>query len=133
MARKVKLPVGIGAEMNKKIPAAIERSIITPHEHEGKGNKPLWLIWKVESSSTGVPYFPVLDSVCDSARSCRYHVLMILDENERRQLAWSDTLPTDVYVERIPANHRFGSSLPQWQMNSHMAIWKARNTMRTGD
>lgn len=97
---------------------ALEKRIVTPHEHEGKGHPPLWVIWVVERSSiTDVPYFPVLDSVCDSEDSARYHVGARLESGVKGM---------EVYVERIPANHRFGSSLPELQQRSHMAAWKAR-------
>jgi hypothetical protein len=103
--------------MENKIPDVIESIITTPHDHEGEHNKPLWLIWKVDRDSrTDVPYFPVLESVCDSERSARYHYLM----------AVSGFLKKEVFVERIPANHGFGSSLDDLQMKTHMAMWKAR-------
>lgn len=101
------------------VPKNLEPAITTPHEHEHpEHNRPLWLIWVVEKSlRTDVPYFPRLDTVCDTEDSCRYHIGAILEINPESK---------DVFVERIPANHRFGSSLPELQMKSHMAIWRAR-------
>lgn len=103
-------------DVSKLVPANLEPAITTPHEHEGKNNPPLWLIWIHR-----VEMFPVLDSVADSEKSCRYHVGAILysrpDEN--------------VYVERIPANHRFGSSLETWQMQSYhsVRVFRKRNQL----
>lgn len=107
-------------------PEHIERSLVTPHEHEGKRNKPLWLIWKVESARTGVPYFPILDTVCDTEESARYHVAMLLDDSDRQKDVYGQEI--FVAVERIPANHRFGSSLGDLQMKTHLALWRARTS-----
>lgn len=104
-----------------------ERDIQTPHEHEhSEYNKPLWLIWRMEHASNGVPYFPVLDTVCDSVESARYHVGMAMEESSRS----STTIK--VYVERIPANHRFGSSLPELQQRAHLALWRKREELAEG-
>ena len=89
-------------------PKSFEPLITTPHEHESKGSPPLWLIWIINGAVT----FPVLDSVADSEDSCRCHVGMIL---------YSDP-DEDVHVERIPANHRFGSSLEDWQMKAYHSV-----------
>ena len=88
-------------------PLSFEPSITTPHDHESKGQPPLWLIWILQPEG-----FPVLDSVADSEDSCRGHVGMIL----------YSAPDADVHVERIPANHRFGSSLEDWQMKSYHSV-----------
>lgn len=126
------------------IPPAVERAITTPHDHEclklgdagsiyaGQPcNRPLWLIWKREplgrsgqQMSTEMD-FPRLDSVADNEASARAHYCMA---------AYGRT-DIEVYVERVPANHRFASSLGEWQMQAHMALWKIRaeRNKREGD
>lgn len=113
------------------IPASIMRSIKTKHQHETKGNPPLWLLWRVDKDKDGNPLFPTLDSVCDSAFSAVAHVGMIMDENVRRVESRSGDYPCDVYVERIPANHRFGGSLPEMQMKGYHTIraFRKRNQL----
>jgi hypothetical protein len=109
------------------VPDEIEKQISTPHEHEDADwHRPLWLVWRVRiAQRTDVPYFPELDTVCTTADSARYHIRAIL----------FDTTQDRLWVERIPANHRFGSSLEELQMKTHMAMWKARHDAknRTGD
>lgn len=105
-----------------EIPEEIERIITTPHEHEHpERRKPLWLIWKVHKSFDGMPEFPVLDSVCDSEKSARYHYRSAVSSSNQ------------VFVERIPANHRFASSLGEIQFDVHKALWNYKNQKRTGD
>ena len=99
-------------DVSKLVPASLEPSITIPHDHESKGQPPLWLIWILD----GPVMFPVLDSVADSEDSCRYHVGTILYSSP----------DSNVYVERIPANHRFGSSLEEWQMQSYHSVRKFR-------
>ena len=67
----------------------------------------MWLIWKRQSPQD----FPTLDSVCDSDWSAVAHTAMALDARG-----------VTVVVERIPANHRFASSLGDWQMESYQAV-----------
>ncbi len=100
------------------IPPEIERVLTTPHVHEHPIHwPPLWLIWKTDvNRNTGVPYFPELSAVCNDIDTARYHVAMALFDSPSSRLD----------VERIPANHRFGSSIGHLQMKSHMAIWKVR-------
>lgn len=106
------------------IPDDLEKVLATPHVHEHPiHNRPIWIIWKTEFGRTGVPYFPQLDTVCDDIDSARYHVRMILSENLLKYLQIPET---QITVERIPANHRFGSSISHLQMKSHMAIWEER-------
>ena len=108
-------------DVRKLVPASLEPAITTPHHHEGKNNPPLWLIWVMRSSSAGLRDFPALDSVANSEDMCRYHVGAVLE---------TDT-EVEVYVERIPANHRFGSSLEEWQMKSYHSLrtWRKRNQL----
>lgn len=119
------------------IPADVERDIVTPHHHESMEvkpeslygdqptNRPLWLIWVREKSRIGVLYFPTLDSVADCEESARAHYRMAVEGKPG----------VDVSVERIPANHRFASSLGYWQNEAHVAQWKARAeyNKRVGD
>jgi hypothetical protein len=109
-----------------KIPAAIEQQIVTPHPHEdADGHKPLWIIWKVKPDMRdGVPFFPEIDTVCDSDEMARLHVQAILA---------SDSSKTVIDVERIPANHRFASSLDHLQADAHNKLWKARIKKLGGD
>jgi hypothetical protein len=101
----------------------IERAIATPHEHEGEGHNPLWLIWTIDRDRiTGVPYFPHLDSVCDTETSARYHFLSAATHGGKQ-----------IWVERIPANHRFASSLDYHQTEIHQAWWKQRLKKIDGD
>jgi len=94
----------------------MERAIRTPHQHETAGNPPLWLIWKRQGAS-----FPALDSVCNRDWSAAAHVAMVLDGGRP---------DTTVVVERIPANHRFGSSLGDWQMESYHVVREMRKRNR---
>lgn len=110
-------------DLMPKIPADMEPSIVTPHAHEDEKHPPVWLIWKRHRySRDGIPDFPVLDTVCLSEDSARYHI--------RAALESSGNL---VYCERVPADHRFGSSLGEWQMQAHMALWKERLKRKDGD
>jgi len=89
------------------IPRRFEASLTTPHSHEGEHNRPLWLIWKRPADT-----FPTLDSVCDSEESARYHLSAVLESKD-----------IEVYVERIPANHRFGNSeFSEMQMKGYHAV-----------
>lgn len=110
------------------IPEDIEYALVTPHSHEHpERNKPLWLIWKTRplgrNNGGDAHDFPRLDSVCDTDESARAHY---------RMAVYGET-QAKVYVERIPANHRFASSLNDWQMEAHMAIWKERLKRVDGD
>ena len=100
----------------------IEKSITTPHSHEGEHNPPLWLIWSRKKGRTGLYDFPALDTVGDTEHSARYHVNAVLE-----------TPNTIVSVERIPANHRFGSSIPDLQTQTHIALWRKRLETVDGD
>lgn len=110
-------------DLMPKIPADMEPSIVTPHAHEDpERHPPLWLIWKRRHyNRSGLNDFPMLDSVCTTEASARYHIRAALEG------------AGDVYCERIPANHRFGSSLGDWQMQAHMALWKERLKRKDGD
>jgi hypothetical protein len=126
------------------IPPDVESSITTPHSHESlemgrEGGiyagqplgRPLWLIWtrrrlgRFGAVVSEELDFPTLDSVADNEESARMHYRMAI----------SDKTAAQVSVERIPANHRFASSLGEWQMDAHMAIWKVRaeRNKREGD
>lgn len=105
------------------VPDHLEEAIVTPHKHEDAHHKPLWLIWIVKKGWDGRPEFPELDTVCDSPDSARYHVSAAIQSHARAEIS----------VERIPANHRFASSLDYLQMDAHVALWKERLKRRDGD
>jgi hypothetical protein len=88
-------------DVRQHVPSHVVEIINAPHDHEGPGNKPVWIIWK---HLAGYP--PVIDTLCDTADSAVYHYGMLASEID--QAKRTDLL---VYVERIPANHRFASSL----------------------
>jgi hypothetical protein len=92
-------------DLRRSVPSHVVEIINTPHDHEGDGNKPLWIIWKhVE----GFP--PVIDTLCDTADSAVYHYGMLASEIEQHvRLRNKGTIT--VNVERVPANHRFASSI----------------------
>lgn len=101
----------------------LERAIVTPHEHEGPDNPPVWIVWVVRRSPRdNSPEFPSLDSVSLTEAMARYHTRAALESPS-----------ATVYVERIPAHHRFGSSLGHWQIAAHQALWKERTKHREGD
>lgn len=98
----------IGLDFSK-IPKSIINSIETPHSHEGKNNKPLWIVWFIEYDNKNTPYYPAIDSIADSENSAKYHVASLL------RLEYNQEPRQNIYcwVERVPANHRFGSSLEE--------------------
>lgn len=94
-------------DVRNHIPVHLWKVIRTPHEHEGAENKPLWLIWKMKYiKKTGKIVGPVLDCVCDSESSAVYNTGAACEE---AIMTTRDKI--DVFVERIPANHRFASSI----------------------
>lgn len=99
-----------------------KKSIVTPHEHEAKGNPPVWLIWKRLPGG-----FPELDTVCDSEWSAAVHVMMAYPPAHIRNEADRN----EVWVERIPANHRFASSLSEAQMKGYHSVraWRKRHQL----
>lgn len=117
------------------IPEDIEQAIIRPHSHETEHSPPLWLIWVRARFGRGLDVdpekldFPTLDSVCDSEKSARAHYRMAVYHSHH------GTSRDVVQVERVPANHRFASSLGNWQHDAHMSMWKARaeRNKREGD
>jgi hypothetical protein len=115
-------------EVAKYFTPEIERAITTPHEHEHpEHNKPIWLVWKlVRNLASGVAMFPELETVCDNEESCRYHVVMVSEEGTYNRFE-----EIEVHVERIPANHRFASSLDTFQHRAHMEQWKAREKFKS--
>lgn len=84
-------------------PADLIEVIRRPHEHEGPNNRPLWIIWKQLTMRDGTVDVPRIDSVCDDDESAIAHVGMVFETDNSREFK--------VFVERIPANHRFGSSI----------------------
>lgn len=93
-------------DIRQHVPAHVVEIIDRPHDHEGDHNKPIWIIWK---HRPGFP--PIIDTLCDTADSAVYHYGMLAGEIVQRQ-GYSQTGASDVaFVERVPANHRFASSL----------------------
>jgi hypothetical protein len=76
-----------------------------PNPHEGEGNKPVWIIWDVRTDCA-----PQIDTICDTADSAVYHYSMIAGEIDQWKTERSPVGRT-AYVERVPANHRFASSV----------------------
>lgn len=88
-------------DVRQHVPPHIVEVIDTPHDHEGADNKPIWIIWKHHSG-----YPPVIDTLCDTADSAVYHYGMLAAE-----IAQARRADLSAHVERVPANHRFASSL----------------------
>ena len=98
------------------VPDHLREAIKTPHAYENdKTKRPVWLIWKtfvikdrpgLPESHRGLVYGPYLDSVCDSEDSALYHVGALFESSE-----YGRTADQHIFVERIPCNHRFASSL----------------------
>lgn len=117
------------------------KAIQTPHEHEHpEHNPPIWLLWKITTDSDGLRSFPVLDTVCTTEDSAIVHVYMILEERNPSVIAGAIipggiyTVPgkdVEIFVERVPGNHRFASSLPKWQMQTYHSVrsWRRRNEL----
>lgn len=89
------------------VPEDVEKAIVTPHDHETPSNRPLWIVWRHTIGRDGLSDGPEIDSICDSERSVRYHVAMMLErvEGSRQGGDHGDFL---FHVERVPANHNFG-------------------------
>lgn len=77
-----------------RLPARIEKAIRQKHDHEGEGHEPLWLIWLDRKDHDGIR----LNAVANSIDAARYGAFIVIDQGE-------------VWVERIPANHGFASSI----------------------
>lgn len=77
-----------------KLPARIEKAIRQKHDHEGEGSPPLWLIWLDQKDGDGLR----LNAVANSVWAARYGAFIVIEQG-------------DVWVERIPANHGFASSI----------------------
>lgn len=93
------------------VPGNLRAVIATPHQDENqKHNRPVWLIWKTyvvtAERGKGLIYGPYLDSVCDTEDSALYHVGALFESP-----SYAGTTTQHVFVERIPCNHRFASSL----------------------
>jgi hypothetical protein len=88
-----------------KIPEHLEGAIMTPHDHEDESHRPLWILWKHLIGADGRSDGPQIDCICDTERSARYHVMNLLDWIER------SSEDISLHVERVPANHRFASSM----------------------
>lgn len=114
------------------IPAHLEAAIATPHAYEGPNNRPLWLIWKHEPGQDGLSDPPAIDCVCDTDDYARYCVRAILESSQARQ---SMGLPEiTVWIERIPANHRFASTMADVFSDHTLTQVKAmRRFRRDGD
>lgn len=92
-------------DVRRLCPPDLVEIINRPHEHEGLyHNRPIWLIWTQQTFRDGTVDVPRIDTVCDSADSAIAHIGMVCE-------SYHGTVK--VFVERIPLNHRFGSSLTE--------------------
>lgn len=92
------------------IPADVESAIVTPHEHEGAQNPPIWLVFRDSGDGDGWWIY----CACSSEDSARYH--------------WQSAHTTPksrVVVERVPLDHAFGSSVRHAFWNEELARRKA--------
>lgn len=92
----------------EQIPESVEQAIMRKHDHEGPANRPLWLIWKIQLRRDGAVDDTALSSVADSADNARYAVASLMG------LYLGEIQPRSenhCFVERVPANHSFASSL----------------------
>jgi hypothetical protein len=86
------------------VPDDVIETINRPHDHEGDGNKPIWIIWCVHDGAA-----PQIDTLCDTADSAVYHYGMLAQEiDAAKQMKRNKRA---AFVERVPANHRFASSV----------------------
>lgn len=90
-------------DVRHHVPPHIVDAINTPHDHEGHQNRPLWLIWIVVKDQAT----PILDTVCDTPDSAVYHYGAVIEGNP----TYSKNGTLTCHVERVPANHRFASSM----------------------
>lgn len=88
-------------DVRHHVPPHVVEVINTPHDHEGDKNEPIWIVWKHQSG-----FSPVIDTLCDTPDSAVYHYGMLAGE-----IAQARRADLSVHVERVPANHRFASSL----------------------
>lgn len=79
--------------------------INTAHDHEGDGNHPIWIIWDVRPDQP-----PQIDTLCDTADSAVYHYGAVAQEIAQAKSIYPYR-QRSVFVERVPANHRFASSI----------------------
>lgn len=89
-------------DLREHVPDEVIEIINTPHSHEGEGNQPIWIIWCVNEGCA-----PQIDTLCDTADSAVYHYGMIAQEIATRKFGNKRVC----FVERVPANHRFASSV----------------------
>lgn len=108
-----------------KFPDHLEKAIVNPHEHETAGHSPLWILWRHAVGSDGIPDVPRIDCICDSEDTTRYNLAAIFE-----------SYPSDIkdkrmtiFVERIPANHRFASSLSEQFVDSTLS--RVRKSLRS--
>lgn len=93
-------------DVRNYVPPDVVKIINTPHDHEGDGNRPIWIIWDVKP---GQP--PQIDTLCDSADSAVYHYGAVGLEIAHAKRGYPNDAQRSVFVERVPANHRFASSI----------------------
>jgi hypothetical protein len=90
-------------DVRRFIPPHIIEVINTPHEHENADhNKPVGIIWL---HKIGFP--PVIDTLCDTPDSAVYHYGALVEYFQNT----ANKANLSAYVERVPMNHRFASSL----------------------
>lgn len=96
-----------GWDIRRFVTDDVLETINKPHFHEGEGNKPIWIIWSLRADCA-----PQIDTLCDTADSAVYHYGMIMEEIEMgAQQGRRMSKHRAAAVERVPANHRFASSI----------------------
>lgn len=122
-------------DVRKRCPPHLLEAIRHPHSHEGPNNRPLWIIWKKTVGHDGIPDGPHIDSIADTEDSAIAHVGMVYESYGNAGYAKE----LHVIVERIPANHRFASSIEEHFTDGRLAKVRAGKTTmpnfyrRTGD
>lgn len=90
-------------DVRRHVPPHVVEQINTPHDHENAdGNRPLWIIWVVARDQA-----PSIDTICDTPDSAVYHYGAVIEGNP----TWIREGKLTAHVERVPANHRFASSI----------------------
>ncbi len=110
------------------LPDWAERQIMTPHEHEGSHWPPLWIVWKHRTTLSELDDPPAIDCVCTTEKMVRYAFAAMWDERSR--MFEGDKI--EINIERVPANHRFASSLGDWFYDKTLMMVKAMKHHKTG-
>lgn len=112
-------------DVRRHVPPHVVDQINTPHDHENaEGNRPLWIIWAVPQGKQ-----PVIDTICDTPDSAVYHYGAVVESNP----TWIRTGALAVHVERVPANHRFASSMSDVFVGGSTLRTRTPRRYRQGD